>query len=223
MIKVLVVDDEAIVRQGIVSLMMLEPDLEIVGQAQNGEKAQELALALDPEVILMDIRMPVCDGIEALRRILVEKPTMKVIMLTTFDDDSMIKEALSIGASGYLLKDTDSSKIAAAIRLVSQGLALINAPVLKKLSRGLPIKDSSTSSLLSKLSSREIEVLRLLAQGKNNKQIAEALSLTEGTVKNYVSRIFDQLGVRNRSEATAIAREELRDAGRILGSPDMLP
>jgi DNA-binding NarL/FixJ family response regulator len=222
MINVLVVDDEAVVRQGIVSLLSLEPDLEIVGQAQNGVKAIELARLLEPEVILMDIRMPVCDGIQALQQILNEKPTMKVIMLTTFDDDSMIADSLRIGACGYLLKDTDSVKIAAAIKLASQGLALLNAPVLKKLSRGLSVKSGSKSSILSKLSAREIEVLRLLGQGKNNKQIAALLFLTEGTVKNYVSRIFDLLGVRNRHEASTIAQQQLNDSNTMGGSSEML-
>jgi len=222
MIKVLVVDDEAIVRQGIVSLLMLEPDLEIVGQAQNGAKAIELAQSLSPEVVLMDIRMPVCDGIQALKHILDHNPTMKVVMLTTFDDDSMIAEALRLGACGYLLKDTDSVKIAAAIRLASQGLALLNAPVLKKVARGLTERDTNAGVLQNKLSAREIEVLRLIGQGKNNKQIAAELFLTEGTVKNYVSRIFDQLSVRNRSEAMQIARQELDDCFEVR-SPDVLP
>jgi DNA-binding NarL/FixJ family response regulator len=219
MIKVLVVDDEAIVRQGIVSLLTLEPDLEIVGQAQNGAKAIELARSLDPAVILMDIRMPVCDGIQALQQILKEKPTIKVVMLTTFDDDSIIADALRIGACGYLLKDTDSVKIAAAIRMVSQGLALLNAPVLKKLSRGMSVKSGAKASPLSKLSPREIDVLRLLGQGKNNKQIAAALFLTEGTVKNYVSKIFEQLGVRSRFDAIAIAKQQLDDESNNSDSP----
>jgi DNA-binding NarL/FixJ family response regulator len=153
--------------------------------------------------------MHVCDGIQALQNILNDKPTMKVIMLTTFDDDSMIVEALQIGACGYLLKDTDSSRIAAAIRLASQGLASLNAPLLKKVSRGLAKNSAEEGSAISKLSPREIEVLRLLARGKSNKQIAADLFLTEGTVKNYVSRIFDQLGVRNRSEAIMIAQQQL--------------
>jgi len=222
MIKVLVVDDESIVRQGIASLLMLEPDLQIVGQAQNGAKAQELAKSLDPEVILMDIRMPVCDGIQALREILKEIPTVKVIMLTTFDDDSIIAEALSLGACGYLLKDTDAAKIAAAIRLASQGLALLNAPVLTKLSRGLMAKGTQTSSPLSKLSAREIEVLRLVGQGKNNRQIAVALFLTEGTVKNYVSRIFDQLGLPSRAELMTFAKQHLNDSEKKSDSPQIL-
>jgi len=221
MIKVLVVDDEAVVRQGITSLLMLEPDLEVVGQAPNGAKAHELALSLSPDVILMDIRMPVCDGLQALQKILHDIPTMKVLMLTTFDDDSMIAEALQTGACGYLLKDTDSSKIAAAIRLTSQGLALLNAPLLKKVSRGLHAPTQEISSL-SKLSSREIEVLRLIGLGKSNKQIASALFLTEGTVKNYVSRIFDVIGVNNRSEAVAIAREQLIDSDCATGSSELL-
>jgi len=222
MIKVLVVDDEAVVRQGIASLLMLEPDLEIVGQAQNGTMAYELAKSLEPDVVLMDIRMPVCDGIQALQHLLSQKPTLKVIMLTTFDDDSMIADALRIGACGYLLKDTDSVKIASAIRLVSQGLALLNAPVLKRVSRGLSVKPGSQGSLLSKLSTREIEVLRLVGQGKNNKEIARALFLTEGTIKNYVSKIFDQLGVRTRSDAIAIARAQLDDLSQKSRSPDIL-
>jgi DNA-binding NarL/FixJ family response regulator len=222
MIKVLVVDDESIVRQGIASLLMLEPDLEIVGQAQNGAKAQELARSLDPDVILMDIRMPVCDGIRALQQIINDNPMVKVIMLTTFDDDSMIAEALGLGACGYLLKDTDSVKIATAIRLASQGLALLNAPVLTKLSRGVMAKGIEASSPLSKLSAREIEILGLLGQGKNNREIATTLFLTEGTVKNYVSRIFDQLGVANRAEAMTIAKQLLKDSDRTGGSPEIL-
>ncbi len=131
-------------------------------------------------------------------------------------------EALRIGACGYLLKDTDSAKIAAAIRLASQGLALLNAPVLKKMSRGLGEKGAETASLSDQLSAREIEVLRLLGQGKNNKEIAAGLNLTEGTVKNYVTRIFDQLGVRNRSEAAAIAKKLLDDSDKSPDSPYIL-
>jgi len=222
MIKVLVVDDEAIVRQGIVSLLSLEADLQIVGQAQNGARAIELAKELNPEVILMDVRMPVCDGIQALQQILKDNPTTKVVMLTTFDDDSIIADALRIGACGYLLKDTDSSKIAAAIRMVQQGMALLNAPVLKKLSQAGAAEKGraqAASSSLSKLSAREIEVLRLLGQGKNNKQIAEALFLTEGTVKNYITRIFEHLGVRNRFEAIAIAKLQFDNSGDSSDSP----
>jgi DNA-binding NarL/FixJ family response regulator len=222
MISVLVVDDEAVVRQGICSLLSMEQDLNIVGQAQNGLKAVELAKSLNPDVILMDIRMPVCDGLEALGKILKERSSTKVIMLTTFDDDSSITRALGSGAIGYLLKDTDSEKIAAAIRLAAQGIASLNVPILAKVLNHPKPVEQDVAAMLTKLSVRETEVLRLIGKGSSNKEIAAALFLTEGTVKNYVTEIFEKLGVRNRADAASIAQKHLKKDASDDNSPYLL-
>jgi DNA-binding NarL/FixJ family response regulator len=213
MIKVLIADDQEVVREGLATLLTYHKDLEIVGQASNGVEARDLAERLKPDVILMDIRMPECDGIKATETILLENPGIKILILTTFDEDDLIIKALKAGASGYLLKDTKSERIAAGIRTVVDGGILLGPSAALKVVSNLgaaPARSSAMRSQLEdKLSERKIAVLKLIGQGKTNSEIAEEIHISEGTVKNYVSQIFEQLGVRDRVQAALIAQQEL--------------
>jgi DNA-binding NarL/FixJ family response regulator len=211
MIRVLIVDDQRLMRQGLRTLLELEPDMEITGEAEDGLAALEQYEKGQPDVVLMDIRMPRLDGVEATRRILARWISARVIILTTFDDDQSVFEGLRAGALGYLLKDVSGSELAEAIRTVAAGGALIEPSVARKVlaefTRLAPEGQASGERLPEPLSERETEVLRLLAQGANNRQIAAQLFLAEGTVKNYVSAILDKLGVEDRIQAALRARE----------------
>jgi DNA-binding NarL/FixJ family response regulator len=213
MIKVLIADDQECVREGLAALLTYHKNLEIVGQAGDGVEACALARQLLPDVILMDIRMPELDGIAATATILKENPDTKVLVLTTFDEDDLIIQALKAGASGYLLKDTKSDRIAAGIQTVFDGGMLLGpsagAKMVLRLDTAPPKNTAARSELENKLSERKIEVLKLIGQGKTNTEIAQILHITEGTVKNYVSQIFEQLGVRDRVQAALIAQQEL--------------
>jgi DNA-binding NarL/FixJ family response regulator len=213
MIRVLIADDQAVVREGLSALLAYHKDLEIVGQASNGVEACALARELKPDVILMDIRMPERDGIAATQEILRENTHVKILVLTTFDEDDMIVKALKCGASGYLLKDTNSDRIAAGIHTVYSGGMLLDpvaaSKVVSRLDTAGPRDPEMRLQLENKLSERKIEVLKLIGQGKSNTEIAETLHISEGTVKNYVSQIFEQLGVRDRVQAALIAQQEL--------------
>ena len=210
-IRVLLADDQRLMRDGLRTLLELEDDLEVVGEAENGRAAVNLAGELHPDVVLMDVRMPEMDGVEATRQLAARQPECRVIILTTFDDESIIFEGLRAGALGYLLKDVSGEELAAAIREVHRGGALIQPSVARKVlaefSR-LPAA-LSTSPVLpgDGLSERETEILKLVARGLSNKEIALRLSLTEGTVKNYVSAILQKLGVQDRTQAALKARE----------------
>ncbi len=211
MIRVLIVDDQRLMRQGLRTLLELEPDMEITGEAEDGLAALEQYEKEQPDVVLMDIRMPRLDGVEATRRLLARWPNGRVIILTTFDDDQSVFEGLRAGALGYLLKDVSGSELAEAIRTVAGGGALIEPSVARKVlaefTRLAPEGMASTERLPDPLSEREVEVLRLMAQGANNRQIAAQLFLAEGTVKNYVSTILDKLGVEDRFQAARRGRE----------------
>jgi DNA-binding NarL/FixJ family response regulator len=211
MIRVLIVDDQRLMRQGLRTLLELEPDMETAGEAEDGLAALELYEMEQPDVVLMDLRMPRLDGVEATRRLLAHWPSARVIILTTFDDDLSVFEGLRAGALGYLLKDVSGSELAEAIRKVAAGGALIEPSVARKVlaefTRLAPARPASAERLPDPLSEREIEVLRLLAQGANNRQIAAQLFLAEGTVKNYISTILDKLGVEDRTQAALRARE----------------
>lgn len=213
MIKVLIADDQTIVREGLATLLAYHKELEIVGQACNGTEACSLAKELKPDVILMDIRMPDCDGIAATEAVLRENPNIKVLILTTFDEDDLIIKALKTGASGYLLKDSKSDRIAAGIQTVYDGGILLGPTAASKVVSRLDANRGRNSAvglqLKEKLSERKIEVLKLIGQGKSNSEIAEEIHISEGTVKNYVSQIFEQLGVRDRVQAALIAQQEL--------------
>ena len=209
-IRVLIADDQTLMREGLQTLLELSPGIRVVGQAGDGEEAVALARELRPDVVVMDVRMPVMDGVEATRHIRRELPDTQVIILSTFDDDEYIFEGLAAGARGYLLKDVSSKELAEAIRRVHQGQALlppgIASKVVTEFSR-LAAQRETVVPLYEELTPREMEVLRLLAARASNRQIAEALCITEGTVKNHVSNILGKLGVSNRSQAVRRAQE----------------
>ena len=202
-------DDQDIFRQGLVALLSVEADLEVVGQARNGLEAIALAKALQPHVILMDVRMPVCDGVQATREIHQHYPWIQILVLTTFDDDEYILQSLQMGALGYLLKRTPPQEIAAAIRSVSQGYSQLGPTIALKVFSQLKSSPPSPNSYQDLLSKREIEVLKLVGQGKNNLEIAQSLHLSEGTVKNYVTQILNKLEMRDRIQAALWAQQNL--------------
>ena len=214
MIRILLVDDQRLMREGLRTLLELEKDFEIAGEAGDGQAALAAYAELRPDVVLMDIRMPVMDGVEATRRLRVQWPEAKVIILTTFDDDANVFEGLRAGAQGYLLKDLSGQELANALRTVTGGGALIEPSVARKVvaefARLSPSPQSATSAnadLIEPLSERELDVLRLVAQGLSNGEIADRLSLAEGTVKNYVTSILQKIGARDRTQAALRARE----------------
>ncbi len=211
LVRVCLVDDQRLIRDGLRLLLELEEGLEVVGEADNGAAAIDLYAALQPDVVLMDIRMPVMDGVEATRRLLERWQQAKVIILTTFDDDAYIFEALRAGAMGYLLKDISGPELAAAVREVARGGALIQPSVARKVlaefSRLAPEAARARPAIAEPLTAREQEILAGIVRGLTNKEIAHRLNLTEGTVKNYVSVIFQKLGVQDRTQAALRARD----------------
>lgn len=214
MIRILLVDDQRLMREGLRTLLELEKDFEIMGEAGDGQAALEAYAELRPDVVLMDIRMPVMDGVEATRRLRAQWPEAKVIILTTFDDDANVFEGLRAGAQGYLLKDLSGQELANAVRTVAGGGALIEPSVARKVvaefARLSPSPRPATSAnadLIEPLSERELDVLRLVAHGLSNGEIADRLSLAEGTVKNYITSILQKIGARDRTQAALRARE----------------
>jgi DNA-binding NarL/FixJ family response regulator len=208
MIRLLLADDQEIFRQGLATMLAVEADLEIVGQATNGQAAIAAAKTWQPDVILMDVRMPICDGVQATREIHQYYPWIRILVLTTFDDDEYILQSLQAGALGYLLKRTPAAEIAAAIRSVAQGYSQLGPTIAPKaFSQLKSFPDSADLALLSK---REIEVLQLVGEGKNNPEIAQALYLSEGTVKNHVTQILSKLGMRDRVQAALWIQRNLR-------------
>lgn len=212
-IRVLVADDQRLVRDGIASLLGIQEGIQVVGTASNGEEAVEQALALNPDVALMDIRMPVMDGVEATRRIRNELPGCQVLMLTTFDDEEYILDALRAGACGYLLKDIPAYDLASAIKSAHQGIYQLDAGVAGKMLLALSAnRERATPAVVvpptaADLSAREVEVLRLIAKGASNREIAEQLVISEGTVKSHISNILNRLGLRDRTQAAIYARD----------------
>jgi DNA-binding NarL/FixJ family response regulator len=216
-IKVLLVDDQTLIRQGIRLLLEIEPDIRVVGQAADGRAALEQVELLHPDVVLMDVRMPEMDGVAATRAISSSHPEVKVIILTTFEDDETVFEGLKAGASGYLLKDISSEEMAQAVRKVAGGEALIQArltrKVLAEFSRLATATDrpaaprAGAQALPVPLTERELDVLQALAHGLSNREIADSLVITEGTVKNHVSSLIDKLSVRDRTQAVLKGQE----------------
>ena len=210
MIRLLLVDDQALFREGLHTLLSLHEDLEVVGEAGNGLEALAAADALRPDVVLMDLRMPVLDGVAATRRLLAAHPTTRVIVVTTFDDDELVFDGLRAGAVGYLLKDVSSDKLVEAIRAAARGESFLQpsiaAKVLAEFNR-LERSAAPPPPLAEPLSERELEILRLLAAGDSNKEIAAALFIAEGTVKNHVTNILGKLDARDRTQAALRARE----------------
>ena len=211
-IKILIVDDQSLFREALRTLLTAYPDFEIVGDASNGEEAIRMVLQHSPDVVLMDLRMPVMDGVEATKRIMqLNKPT-HVIVLTTFDDDENVFEGLRAGAVGYLLKDVSSEKLTEAIRAAAQGeyflVPSVTAKVVSEFSRiSKPVSKNTENFLPDPLSPREIEIIRLVATGASNKEIAAKLVISEGTVKNHLSSSLSNLSVRDRMQAVLKAKE----------------
>lgn len=202
-VRVVVVDDQQLIRESIAALLNLQPGITVVGTAGDGVEAIEAVKATRPDVILMDVRMPRMDGVTAAVELRLIAPESKILMLTTFDDESYVRGAIQGGAAGYLLKDRPADEIAAAIRTAHLGLAQLDPSALARLLQS----PASTVSFDTTLSERELQVLRLISGGATNREIARDLHLSEGTVKNHVSRILERLGVRHRTEAAVFARE----------------
>ena len=211
-IRVVIVDDQGMVRAGFTSLLAAEPDIEVVGDAADGEAAVDLVTRLLPDVTLMDIRMPVLDGIAATRRLVRAEVATKILVLTTFDLDEYVFEALRAGASGFLLKDAPAEELAAAIRVVAAGESLL-APVVTRrvidafVTRAAPTSPAQVDESLGSLTPRELEVLGLIARGLSNSDIAERLYVSEGTTKTHVSNLLTKLGLRDRVQAVVYAYE----------------
>jgi DNA-binding NarL/FixJ family response regulator len=204
--KILLCDDQAVIRDGLEMLLTLEKDFQVVGTAQDGAEAVELAAQKQPDLILMDLKMPGTNGIEATRQIHARFPNIKILVLTTYDDDEWVFDAIRAGASGYLLKDTPRQKIVEAIRGTMDGKSFLDPSIAGKLIHQVASNQKQPASLLTeKLTERELDVLRLIAKGFNNSDIAGQLHLSEGTVRNHVSAILEKLGVSDRTQAAVIA------------------
>jgi DNA-binding NarL/FixJ family response regulator len=213
-VKVLLVDDQLLFREGLRTLLGVHSDIEVVGEAGTGEEALRVAAGSRPDVVLMDLKMPVLDGVAATRRLRAELPSCKVIALTTFDDDELVFEGLRAGAVGYLLKDAPSEKLVEAVRAAARGEAFLQPSVaakvlaeLSRLSASLPAEARGGPGEVARLTDREREVLRLVGRGASNKEIASTLRLTEGTVKNHLTSVFQKLGVEDRTQAALRARD----------------
>jgi DNA-binding NarL/FixJ family response regulator len=228
-VRVLVVDDQQLVRDGIASLLRVQEGIAVVGTATNGREALDQALALRPDVVLMDVRMPVMDGVEATTQILGQLPSCSILMLTTFDDDKYVRDALQAGARGYLLKDLPPQDLARAVHAVSQGVYQLDASVIERIidssggGNAAPKSETEEHMIAPQpekktgvapdaleaagLTNREVEVLRLIARGATNREVADYLVISEGTVKNHLSNIFSRLGLRDRTQAVMYARE----------------
>jgi len=211
-VRVLLVDDQALFREALTMLLDAHSEVEVVGEAANGDEALRIAAELRPDVVLMDLRMPVLNGIAATRRLRAEQPDVRVIALTTFDEDAEVFEALRAGAVGYLLKDVSSTRLVeavlAAVRDESVLQPSVAAKVVARFARLPADQDPAPrpQPLVVPLSDRELDVLRLLAQGRSNREIAAALFLAEGTVKNHVTNVLAKLGARDRTQAALRAR-----------------
>ena len=211
MIRILLADDQALFREALRTLISLQADLEVVGEAANGEEALTLARELRPDVILMDLQMPLMNGVDATRQLQSAQFDCRVIALTTFDGDEYVFDCLRAGAVGYLLKDAPSENLFAAIRAAARGESFlqpsVTSRVLAEFTRLSDQSPASSATLIEPLSDRELEILRLIANGSSNREIADALFITEGTVKNHVTNILGKLDARDRTQAALKARE----------------
>ena len=209
-VRVLVVDDQALFREALVTLLGARPEVEVAGEAGDGQQALERAAAVGPDVVLMDLHMPVLDGIAATRRLRTEQPGVRVLALTTFDDDEDVFAALRAGALGYLLKDVSADRLVEAVLAASRGESVLQPSVAAKVvARFAQLDDAPrprAQPLVVPLSDRELDVLRLVADGRSNREIAAALFLAEGTVKNHVTNVLGKLGARDRTQAALRAR-----------------
>jgi DNA-binding NarL/FixJ family response regulator len=208
-IRVLVADDQRLIRESIASLLDIQPGISVVGTAEDGRDAVDKVLALQPDVVLMDVRMPMMDGIEAVVELRQRAPGCRVVMLTTFDDEEYVVRTLRAGACGYLLKDRPAAELADAVRLAHAGVVQLDPAAAARVATALsrpttaPVVDQAGQPLTN----REMEVLRLVAAGATNREIAARLYVSEGTVKNHISRILGRLGLRDRVQAAIYARD----------------
>lgn len=211
MIRVVVADDQALVRAGLRMILQAQPDIEVVGEAEDGAQAVTITREHDPDVVLMDIRMPGVDGLEATQRLLHDSPPRpNILMLTTFDTDEYVYRALRAGASGFLLKTAPPARLIEAVRTIAAGEALLAPTVTRRLIESFvrrPPPGSAIPPQLDALTEREVQVLTLAARGMPNLQIAQSLFLSEATVKSHINRIFAKLGIRDRVQAVVLAYE----------------
>lgn len=213
-IRLLLVDDQALISQGLKVMLELEPDLQVIGIANNGEAAIQQVSVLQPDLVLMDVRMPVMDGRAATRAIHQQFPAIPVLVLSTFDDDQYISDAIRAGAKGYLLKDMPADELAQAIRLAYRGYTQMAPGLMEKLlassSELSGIESDRLSPDLASLTPRERDVLRLIGNGSTNREIAEQLYISEGTVKTHVTHLFERLNLRNRAQLAIFANSVYR-------------
>lgn len=207
-VRVLLVDDQALFREALATLLATHDGIDVVGEAGNGEEALSQVDAVEPDVVLMDLRMPVLDGVGATRRLRGDHPDVQVIALTTFDDDEDVFAALRAGAVGYLLKDVSSARLIEAVLAAARGESVLQPSVAAKVvARFAQLPEPRPRPLVAPLSERELDVLRLLADGRSNREIAAKLFLAEGTVKNHVTNLLGKLGARDRTQAALRARD----------------
>jgi len=204
-IKILIADDHHVVRKGLVFFLQTQPDLEIVGEASNGEEALKLATSLQPHIVLMDLSMPVLDGIEATKELKKQAPYIQVMILTSFSDQDHVIPALEAGASGYQLKESDPDELVAAIRKLMNGENQLHPKVTTHLLTRLTKSSEKKVNFIDHLTKREKDVLKEIAKGKSNKEIGASLHITEKTVKTHVSNILSKLGVQDRTQAALYA------------------
>ncbi|MFN6463821.1 MAG: response regulator [Nostoc sp. DedVER02] len=214
MIRILLVDDQHLIRQGLKSMLESNAEMQVIGEAENGQRALEQIPALQPDIVLMDVRMPVMDGVAATKAIAQQYPDIKVLVLTTFDDDEYVFQAMRLGAKGYLLKDTEPDELILAIQSVYKGQTLLGPGLFEKALTPIaaPVSSVQPPPELAQLTPRELDVLRLIASGANNREIAESLFLSENTVKNYVTSILSRLSLRDRTQAALFAHSFFGEA-----------
>jgi len=209
-IKILIADDQKLIREGLKVLLEMDDKFIVIGEASNGQEAVDLYIKLRPDIVLMDIQMPVINGVEAIKKILELNKEAKIIILTTFDDDEYVYEGLKSGALGYILKDTSIEKLSESIKIIHQGGALIEPSITKKILSELSKIEKGQKQkedLIEELSVREKEILSLIAKGFSNREIADKLFLSVGTVKNYVTNILQKLEVKDRTQAAVKAKD----------------
>lgn len=209
MIRVLIADDQAIARQGLQLILSAEKDIEVIGQAHDGQEAVDMAVKLNPDLVLMDLKMPRLTGVQATKLIKEKLPDTAVLVLTTYDMDDWVANAIRNGANGYLLKDTPPEELVKAIRGTVQGKSYVDPSVAGKMFQQMqqnsPSSNKEKLELTEPLTERELDVLKLLATGLSNQEIADSLKLSEGTVRNYLSTLFGKLGVSDRTKAAVLA------------------
>ncbi len=212
-IRILVADDQTLMRDGLKTIFDLEDDMEVIAAAENGEQALLLTQELHPDIVLMDIRMPVMDGVESTRLIKKQFPEIAVIILTTFNDEEYIIQALRFGASGYLLKDMPGEHLIQAVRDSTKGNLMMPSSVAAKLAGRLSNMQKAEAEHIKELSEREMEIARLIVKGMSNRDMASSLYITEGTVKNYISAIYNKIGTSDRAKAIEVLKALLGKTG----------